>query len=35
LCTKLGILSNALRITFYERTVKLNALHAGGIPSCF
>lgn len=32
---KLGVFSNTLRITLYERTVKLNALHAGGIPSCF
>lgn len=32
---KLGIFSNALRITLYEGTVKLNPLHAGGIPSCF
>jgi hypothetical protein len=33
--TKFGIFSNTLRIALYERTVKLNALHAGGIPSCF
>jgi hypothetical protein len=33
--TKFGVFSNPLRIILYERTMKLNALHAGGIPSCF
>jgi hypothetical protein len=35
LCAKLNVFSNTFRIVLYERTVKLNALHAGGIPSCF
>jgi hypothetical protein len=35
LLVKFFILCDALRVTFNKRMVELNALHVGGIPSCF